>query len=373
METRARYVLVGLFVLAFAAALFGFVYWLNNAGGWRDRTTYQIQFVSSVSGLRVGAPVLFNGIRVGEVTGLRLSTQTTSDVFATIAVDRDTPVRANTQVDLIFQGLTGTAAVALQGGSTPWPAGLSGNDRLLHADAAAGQDLTQAARQLVGRLDQFVADNADPLKGAIADIRTFAAALARNSSQLDELVGGVVKMTGGAAKPPPTIFDLKAPSVPTMDVKLNQSVTIPDATAIVTLDTQKFLIQDKDGSIKTLEGAQWSDSLPKLVPLRLIESFEAAGLGRWFGRPVDMATPELQLLVEIRQFQILAGDRPEAAVTLNARLVTADGKVKSARMVQRRQAITALEAAPAAAAFNTAFGEAAKDILPWAVEALQAK
>ncbi len=70
METRAPFVIVGAFVLAAIAAVFGFVYWLHNTGGLGPRATYQVQFDGSVPGLLVGAAVLFNGIRVGEVTDL---------------------------------------------------------------------------------------------------------------------------------------------------------------------------------------------------------------------------------------------------------------------------------------------------------------
>jgi phospholipid/cholesterol/gamma-HCH transport system substrate-binding protein len=70
METRARYALIGLFMLAVIAASFAFVYWLENKGGFAQRETYQIRFQGSVSGLLIGSAVLFNGIRVGEVTGL---------------------------------------------------------------------------------------------------------------------------------------------------------------------------------------------------------------------------------------------------------------------------------------------------------------
>ena len=69
MEIRARYVLIGAFTLAVIAAGFGFVYWLNNAGGLRERAVYRVRFEGSVSGLLAGSAVLFNGIRVGEVTG----------------------------------------------------------------------------------------------------------------------------------------------------------------------------------------------------------------------------------------------------------------------------------------------------------------
>ena len=69
METRARYALIGAFMLAVIVASFAFVYWLENKGGFGQRAYYQLRFDSSVSGLQTGSAVLFNGIRVGEVTG----------------------------------------------------------------------------------------------------------------------------------------------------------------------------------------------------------------------------------------------------------------------------------------------------------------
>ena len=87
METRAPFVIVGAFVLAAIVAVFGFVYWLQNAGGLGPRATYHVQFEGSVPGLLVGAAVLFNGIRVGEVTSLRLDSSNPQFVMATIAVD----------------------------------------------------------------------------------------------------------------------------------------------------------------------------------------------------------------------------------------------------------------------------------------------
>ena len=86
METRAPYALIGLFVLAAIAAVFGFVYWLHNSAGFSERMVYRVRFENTVSGLLTGAAVLFNGIRVGEVTGLQLDPNDPRLVTATIAV-----------------------------------------------------------------------------------------------------------------------------------------------------------------------------------------------------------------------------------------------------------------------------------------------
>src|SRR4030042_5767159 len=100
METRARYALIGLFMLAVIAASFGFVYWLENKGGFAQQDTYRIRFQGSVSGLLIGSTVLFNGIRVGEVTGLGLNADAPQEGIATIAVVNGTPIRADTQINI---------------------------------------------------------------------------------------------------------------------------------------------------------------------------------------------------------------------------------------------------------------------------------
>src|SRR6476620_9305660 len=175
METRAPFVVVGAFVLAAIAAAFGFVYWLHNSGGLGPRATYHVQFDGSVPGLLVGAAVLFNGIRVGEVTDLELAPDSPRRVNATISVSSTTPVRSDTKVGLEFQGLTGVPVVALEGGmqlanSAPVPT--------LIAEPGAGQGMTQAARDALRKVVSVLSENSEPLKKTIANLQTFTDGLA---------------------------------------------------------------------------------------------------------------------------------------------------------------------------------------------------
>ena len=201
METRAPFVLIGAFVLAAIVAVFGFVYWLNNTGGLGPRTTYHVQFDGSVPGLLVGAGVLFNGIRVGEVTNLSLAADNPRRVNATISVATSTPVRADIKVGLEFQGLTGVPVIALEGGSAPPP---SGQMPTLTAEPGAGQSMTQAARDALRKVDAVLSENSEPLKDTIANFKVFSDGLARNTGKLDGIIAGLEKMTGdrrGAACP----------------------------------------------------------------------------------------------------------------------------------------------------------------------------
>src|SRR3954453_9234973 len=169
METRAPFVVVGAFVLAAIAAVFGFVYWLHNTGGLGPRSTYHVQFDGSVPGLLVGAAVLFNGIRVGEVSDLDLAPDNPRRVNATISVASTTPVRSDTKVGLEFQGLTGVPVVALEGGALLTE---TGTMPTLVAEPGAGQGMTQAARDALRKVDSVLGENSEPLKKTIANLQT---------------------------------------------------------------------------------------------------------------------------------------------------------------------------------------------------------
>lgn len=198
METKANYTLIGLFTLAFVAAVFGFVYWFQHVDGGGDRAIYRIVFQSSVSGLRTGSAVLYNGIRVGEVTSLNLRAEQPNQVIALVAVDPNVKVRPDTRAGVEFQGFTGIAAVALTGGS-PGEAPLSGspsNPGTLVASPASTQDVTQGAREVLQRIDDFIEENRAAIRSTLQNIDTFSAALARNSKRLDSILAGVEGFTG---------------------------------------------------------------------------------------------------------------------------------------------------------------------------------
>jgi len=114
MERKANFVLIGLFTLAVIAGAFGFVFWIHQTAGKKQSVAYRVIFDGSVSGLRVGSSVLFNGIRVGEVTQLALNVEKPTQVVAMLQVNKATPIRSDTRVGLEFAGLTGIASVSLR-------------------------------------------------------------------------------------------------------------------------------------------------------------------------------------------------------------------------------------------------------------------
>jgi len=370
METRARYVLVGLFTLAAILFGFGFVYWLQGTGGLHERTIYRVRFESSVSGLLTGSAVLFNGMRVGEVTGIALGIDDPRQVTATIAVKPGTPVRADTQVGLDFGGLMGgTATVSLAGGTprTPILASPPGEPPpLLIADAAAAQALTQTTREMLRRIDAILADSSEPLHGTLANLQTFSQALARNSDRVDGILAGLERMTGGIAAKPSPSYELTAPrGFPGSAKPPKGQLVVPEPTALVALETQKILIRLDEGGSVPLDNGQWSDSLPKLLQAKIVQSFENANYLRAVARPFEGLTADFQLLIDIREFQLSTASEPVGEIELSAKILGENGRILDARIFHAAAPAKAADAKAAAAALDAAFNKAATELVVW--------
>jgi phospholipid/cholesterol/gamma-HCH transport system substrate-binding protein len=367
METRAPFVIVGAFVLAAIAAVFGFVYWLHNTGGLGPRAIYHLQFDGSVPGLLVGAAVLFNGIRVGEVTDLGFAPDSPRRVNATISVASTTPVRSDTKVGLEFQGLTGVPVIALEGGML---LANSGEVPTLIAEPGAGQGMTQAARDALRRVDSVLAENAEPLKSTIANLQVFSEGLARNTGKLDSIVAGLEKMTGGGTPGQKMTYDLRAPqNQGSASKSIKGQLAIPEPTAVAMLETQRMLfspVKDYPGFAEFL----WADSIPKLLQARLIESFENYDIAHAPLRVADMGQTDFQLLIDVRRFRVATDSEPAAEIGLSARIVDKNGKVVASRLFEDSQKFDKVEPPAAIAAFDDAFGRIAKEMIAWTVQAL---
>jgi phospholipid/cholesterol/gamma-HCH transport system substrate-binding protein len=201
METRANYVVIGLLTLVTIMGAFGFVYWLQHSGGSGERTFYRVVFDGPAQGLRTGAGVLFNGIRVGEVTELRLNPNNPRQVMAKVSVSKTTPVRTDTQAALNYAGLTGIASLSLKGGAADAPVLVAKEgeaEPVIAVDPEAAQDITESARDVLQKINAVVIENQESVRAAIKNIDAFTAVLARNSERFDHILGGLDNLVGGS-------------------------------------------------------------------------------------------------------------------------------------------------------------------------------
>jgi phospholipid/cholesterol/gamma-HCH transport system substrate-binding protein len=183
METRANYALIGAFTIAVILAGFGTVLWLSGGSSRQVSQTVRIVFSGSVGGLSRGSSVNFNGIKVGEVTDIRLAPQDPRRVLAQIKVEPATPLRADTRARLDSAMLTGVSVISLSGGN---------------ADSSDMQDMMALARQvaqraddMLARLDRLVSANEGAINRSLTNVETFSKTLADAGPNISALVKAV--------------------------------------------------------------------------------------------------------------------------------------------------------------------------------------
>lgn len=220
METRANYALIGLFTILVIAAGFGFVWWFAVTDTGQARRDLRVVFSGSISGLSKGSAVLFNGLRVGEVTDIRLLPEDPRRVVARIAVDAETPLRQDTKARLEYQGLTGIAQVSLSGGdpgAPPLVAAPNEPGPTIYAERSDFQDLMESARNIAQRadevlvkIDRVVGQNEAAITATIRNAERFSKALGDNAPGIDNFlaqVGEAAKSIGPLAQKLETLSD----------------------------------------------------------------------------------------------------------------------------------------------------------------------
>jgi phospholipid/cholesterol/gamma-HCH transport system substrate-binding protein len=369
METRARYALIGLFTVAVVLAGFAFVYWIQNAGGLGQRSAYRVRFDGSVSGLLVGSNVLFNGLRVGEVTALELDKKQPKIVMATLAVDAATPIRRDSSVGMDFQGLTGAPVVILSGGSpdAPAPTSNDGLPPLLVAAPNAGQTLTQSATSTLKSFDKVMSDNAEPLHTAVKNFSTFSDVLSRNSERIDGILAGLERMTGGAAGAPPTpIYSLTVPAgAPTCADVADLQLVVPEPGALMGLSTNKIPVIGTFPDPHAFDKGLLADTMPALVQAKVVESLENSRCFRSVTRNIDGLQSDLQLVLDIRNFSISPDPQPKADLDVSAKVIANDGKILGSTVIRVSSVLKNSNALEAAAALDDVFGKMIRQLTPW--------
>lgn len=120
METRSNWLMVSLVVGLLIAAAVGFAHWLGQARD-AEGPTYEIRFERSVGGLEKGSGVNLLGVRVGQVTEVRLDRENPGVVTVRFVLTRDIPIRRGVTASIERSLLDGSATISLEGGDNRAP------------------------------------------------------------------------------------------------------------------------------------------------------------------------------------------------------------------------------------------------------------
>lgn len=170
MESKANYALVGVFVLAALAAVLSFVLWFSNAQFDQQYDEYEVVFQGAVRGLSQGSEVRFNGLPVGEVTGLGLDATDSNAVIANIQVRADTPIHIDSTAQLEPQGLTGLNYIQISAGSEelalmselpgPGPFRIQGRMSQIDTLVEGGEDVILGVQRALIRVNTLLSEDA---------------------------------------------------------------------------------------------------------------------------------------------------------------------------------------------------------------------
>jgi len=203
MENRAHALAAGLFTLFLAVALIA-------AGLWFRRddirfSQYLVTTTSSVTGLKVEAPVRFRGVDVGRVEAISLEPGGLGRVRIRIGVNDDTPITRGTFAQLGYQGVTGLAFISLDDdGSSSEPLKVSGGEELARIEMRpsifdSGMDLVAAARELSSRVSDLLnEDNRKLFRRALAGFEQASRQTAVLAERLQGGAGEVPALVGDA-------------------------------------------------------------------------------------------------------------------------------------------------------------------------------
>jgi phospholipid/cholesterol/gamma-HCH transport system substrate-binding protein len=120
METRANYILIGLFTILGFLGMLAFSLWFARVELDRQFAYYDVKF-TSVSGLARASDVRFAGLPVGQVVEVRLSPDNDGSILVRLEVAQDTPVRAGSVATIESQGVTGVSFVGISPGEVGEP------------------------------------------------------------------------------------------------------------------------------------------------------------------------------------------------------------------------------------------------------------
>lgn len=195
MGEKDNYFWIGVFLVASVVGGVTLLMLVGGAGSDDRMERYLLSFSRDVSGLDVGAPVTYLGVRVGEVHSIRLSGGLHPRVEVDVEVAGSTPITSATYASLAYQGVTGVAVInladdaeapaeALASGAGQ-PGSIPTRDSGIAALLAEGPRISNRLNDLLLRSNALLADdNLARIEETLANLAAVSDAIAAQSNAI---------------------------------------------------------------------------------------------------------------------------------------------------------------------------------------------
>jgi phospholipid/cholesterol/gamma-HCH transport system substrate-binding protein len=180
--TRAQKARLGIFVATGTAVLLGGLVLLAGLKLGEKRDAYDVRFgdaAYSLSGLDVGAPVKYSGVRIGRVDKIKVDPKDVSVLVVSISLNGGTPVAEDSVASAGTLGITGLKYIELSRGSRT--ARIRSPGEQIPAGPSLMDELTDKAEVIARKVDVLL-DNLNAF--TTPDMRARAAGLLDNANKL---------------------------------------------------------------------------------------------------------------------------------------------------------------------------------------------
>jgi len=189
METRANYVLIGLFTILGFIGMLAFAFWFGRIELDRQFAYYDVKF-TSVSGLARASDVRFAGLPVGQVTEVKLSPDNDGTILVRLEVAQNTPVRTGSLATIESQGVTGVSYVGISPGEITEP--------LLRDTSPLDIPLIPPGRSLLQSLSEDAPELLNEVLGVVRELRALISD--ENIGRVDNILGNIETASEGFAQ-----------------------------------------------------------------------------------------------------------------------------------------------------------------------------
>jgi cholesterol transport system auxiliary component len=178
---------------------------------------------------------------------------------------------------------------------------------------------------------------------------------------------GLVAACAGGGGAPTAIYDLSARATPGEGrARLSTQILVPEPRALQALNTNSIAVRPSPQTLSYYGKVTWSDTLPKLLQARVVQSFEDSGRVRAVGLPGQGLLINYQLPIEVRAFELRSDGRPRAFIEIAAKVVNdANGKVLGTRVFTAEAPARSDEVGAAVAALDVALKQVLDELVRW--------
>lgn len=155
MKNRSRNIRLGIFIIASSAVLLTLIVYFTAREMFEKSDTYYVAYKDvSVGGMEIGSPVKYLGINVGTIADIQIDPEDVTTIIVELSLDAGTPIKEDSQADIISLGITGMKAIEIRGGSNEAP--LMEPESFIQPGSSLSSEISGKAEIIAGKIEKVL-------------------------------------------------------------------------------------------------------------------------------------------------------------------------------------------------------------------------